>query len=52
MYEIQTKEMKCSKCRARVFQSMDVETGGYPKMDKCPKCKAENTLGAVRFFTR
>lgn len=47
-----TKEMVCSKCKARVYQSMDEKTGGYPKMEKCPKCGEKNTLGMLRIFTR
>ena len=52
MVAIQTKEMACHKCKARVFQSMDMATGGYPKMEKCPKCGEKDTLKALRFFTR
>lgn len=49
---VHTKEMKCSKCKGRVFQSMDLNTGSYPPMDKCPRCKEEGTLKALRFFVR
>ena len=49
---VHTKEMKCSKCKRRVFQSMDLETGGFPKMEKCPYCKGVGTLAALRFFMR
>ena len=49
---VHTKEMKCSKCEARIFQSMDDRTGGYLPMGRCPKCKEEGTLRALRFFVR
>lgn len=52
MYEIQIKEMECSKCKERIFQPVDRDTGGYPKMEKCPKCGEKDTLRALRFITR
>lgn len=49
---VHVKEMKCSKCNTRVLQPMDMATGGYPKMDKCPKCGELDTLEMLRVFVR
>lgn len=49
---VHTKELKCSKCETRIYQPMDMNTRSFPKMDKCPKCGEENSLGVLRIYIR